>query len=248
MFFFFSKILEFFIQPLSWILILAIIAFIAKKNALKRKLLVASGILLIIFSDPFLLSQFTNLWDIKPASIQKNDTYTCAIVLGGFSLEDRHGQGLFNGSADRFIQAVRLFKAGKVSKILVTGGNGGLIPDSFRESDWAKGQFEQFGIPDSCIISEDKSRNTIENAAFSKVKLDSAKLKGPYLLITSAFHMRRSLQIFKKTGLSVVSYPCNYMVTDGSVRAADFVPDAGALATWNIYIKEVIGYLVNLLR
>jgi len=248
MFFFFSKILEFFIYPFSWIVILVIAAIFIKRPGLKRKFLIAAAVVFFIFSDAFLLNQFTKRWDIKPVILHNKPTYSCAIVLGGFSSELANGAVYFNGSADRFIQALKLFQTGKVTHILVTGGNGSLLPDNFRESDWVKTQLQEFKVPDSCIIIEDKSRNTIENAAFSKPKLDSAHLLGPYVLITSAYHMRRSLQIFKKTKIDVIPFSCNYLTADGYSGIGDFLPDPGVLAGWNIYIKEVLGYIVNYLR
>ena len=248
MFFYFSKILEFFIYPFSWIVILVISAVLIKKPRLKKKLFIAAAVVFFIFSDAFIFNQFTKHWDVKPVAFTGAGTYSCAIVLGGFSSELANGTDYFNGSADRFIQALKLFQTGKVKHILVSGGNGNLIPDSFREGDWVKTQLQEFKVPDSCIIVEDKSRNTIENAAFSKLKLDSAHLKGPFVLITSAYHMRRSLQIFRKTKVDVTPFPCNYLTPDGYTGLGDFIPDPGVLAGWNIYIKEVTGYLVNYLR
>ncbi len=248
MFFFFSKILEFFIYPFSWIVILVIAAIFIKKPGLKKKLLIGAALVFFVFSDSFLLNQFTKRWDVKRPALNESVTYSCAIVLGGFSSDLADGTAYFNGSADRFIQALKLFQTGKVTHILVTGGNGTLIPDSFRESDWVKIQLQQFKVPDSCIIIEDKSRNTIENAAFSKPKLDSAHLRGPYVLVTSAYHMRRSLQIFRKTKIDAIPFPCNYLTAEGYTGIGDFIPDPVVLAGWNIYIKEVLGYFVNYLR
>jgi len=74
--------------------------------------------------------------------------------------------------------------------------------------------------------------------------LDSAKLKPPYLLVTSAFHMRRSLMIFKKAGMDVIPYPANYIVRRKAV-ISDLVPSAEPLFYWTFYIKEVVGYVVN---
>ena len=248
MFFFFSKILEYFIYPFSWVIILTVVALIVKKPTLKKKLFVIAAAVLFIFSDPFLINQFAKHWDVKPAPLKKTGSYSCAVVLGGFSSELADGTDYFNISADRFLQAIKLYQEGKVTHILITGGNGTLFPDHFREADWVKIQLQQFKVPDSCILIEDKSRNTIENAAFSKPKLDSAHLLPPYVLITSAFHMRRSLEIFKKTNIEVIPYPCNYLTPDGFVSIDDFIPDPGALANWNIYIKELIGTIVNYIK
>ena len=68
----------------------------------------------------------------------KIKVYSCAIVLGGFSSEGENGEGFFNASADRFIQALKLKTTGKVSHLLITGGNSKIIPGKFIESIWVK--------------------------------------------------------------------------------------------------------------
>ncbi|HWZ03040.1 MAG TPA: YdcF family protein [Mucilaginibacter sp.] len=196
------------------------------------------------------MNKFSGLWDIKPVPLKTSGPYSCAIVLGGFSSEGKNGEGFFNTSADRFIQGLKLLSTGQVSHILISGGNGNLIPDSFEEGDWVKTQLKLFKVPDSCILIEDRSRNTIENAAFTKPILQKAALQPPYLLVTSAFHMRRSLGIFKATGINVIPYSCNYLPGTGStnISIGDFIPDGSILGTWDYYIKEAIGTLVNKFR
>ena len=97
MFFILSKLLLIFILPLTWILALLIIAILTKKNNLKRRFLILSVALLLIFSDPFLLDQFAKVWDIAPVPLKNSGSYSCAIVLGGFTAEDTNGNGFFNG-------------------------------------------------------------------------------------------------------------------------------------------------------
>jgi uncharacterized SAM-binding protein YcdF (DUF218 family) len=247
MFFIFSKLLEFFIYPLIWISAFLIAALITKNKKLSRRFLISGTVLLLVFSNPFLINQFARRWDIAPVPL-KQQKYSCVIVLGGFSGENASGSGYFNGSADRFIQGLKLVTTGKASHILISSGNGSLIADSFEEADWVKTQLQQLNIPDSSILIEDRSRNTIENAAFSNRMLKAKHMQPPYLLVTSAFHMRRSLGIFKKSGIDVVPYPCNYLAGNGKFSVGDFLPDADALPKWNMYIKEVIGTAVNHLR
>ena len=247
MFFVLSKLLLIFIFPITWILAILIFAVISKNQKLRRRLLITATALLLIFSTPFFLDQFARLWDIAPVPLNNTRPYSCVIVLGGFSGEDSEGHGFFNASSDRFIQALKLFSTGKASHILVSSGNGNLLHDKFAEADWVKTQLQQFKVPDSCILIEDRSRNTIENAAFSKVMLSNKHLQPPYLLVTSAFHMRRSLGIFNKAKLAVVPYPCNYLAGRGKTSPASFIPDAETFFRWTIYIKEVVGVLVNYL-
>ena len=248
MFFIFSKLLLIFILPLSWILALSTTAAIVKNVKLKQRLLIVSVVLLFVFSNPFLFNHFANFWDIKTRPLIDKKQYSCVIVLGGFSSEDVNGNGFFNGAADRFIQGLKLITTHRATHILISGGNGGLLPDKFFEGDWVKGQLKQLSVPDSCILIEDRSRNTIENAAFSKVIIQKNNLSPPYILVTSAFHMRRSLGIFKKAKIDVIPYSCNYLTGGGSFSIDQFVPDAGILINWNVYIKEVVGLTVNLFK
>ncbi len=205
----------------------------------------ASAVVLIIFSNPFLLNQFAKRWDIKAVPLKKSGSYSCAIILGGFSSEDGHGHGFFNGNSDRFIQGLKLIVSGKVSHILISGGNGFVIHDHFAESNWVKTQLLELKVPDSCILVENRSRNTIENARFSKIILKEKRLQPPYILVTSAFHMRRSLGIFSRGGMDVIPYPCNFIAGHGGTSIMQLIPDVDPLYNWNYYIKEVIGNVVN---
>lgn len=242
MFFVFSKILIYILAPITWILIFLIIGFFTKKPKLKKYFFLASLFLFILFSNPFLLNSFARWWDVEETSLPPNQTYSCAILLGGFTSEDENGDGYFSVSADRFIQALRLKTQGKVNRILISGGNGTLLPTDFRESDWVAAELRAMKIADSSIISENRSRNSYENALFTKKLLDSAGLKPPYLLVTSAFHMRRALRTYKRNGCDVIPFSCNYIAGRGRTTFSEFIPSAWSLAYWQVYIKEVVGY------
>jgi len=245
MYFILSKVLAYFIQPLSWVFILLAIFFITKNKKRKHRCLIAAIVILYIFSNSFLFNKFAGVWDIPPYQQKNNDVYSCAIVLGGFSGGDKSNHGHFTAAADRFIRGAQLLTTGKASHLLITGGNGSLDPGTFREGAWAKVQLEELGISDSLILIENNSKNTIENAKFSNVILQKSNLKGPYLLVTSGFHMRRALMIFKKEGINVIPYSCNLMRRDDLSFDDYFIPSAEPLGGWVFYIKELIGYTVN---
>ena len=244
MFFVFSKILICLLSPTFWVFILTILGLITKKPKLKKYSFRIAFIIFILFSNPFLLNQFARLWDVKERVLAPNVSYSSAIVLGGFGSEDADKNGYFNTSADRFLQAIKLKTEGRVSHILISGGSGKLIPTAFREGDWVLTQLRDLKIPDSAILVENRSRNSYENAVFSKTLLDSMHLKPPYVLITSAFHMRRAAAVFKKKGVDVVPFPCNYIAGRTETTLSDFIPSGAALGTWEVYIKEVVGYVV----
>lgn len=245
MYFIISKVFLFLLLPIYWVVILLFVALVIKDRKRKQRFLLAAIVVLYLFSIPLLLNVMEKAWDVKPYPANGNKKYSCVIVLGGFSSGSEKGSGHFSGTADRFIQGVKLIATRQASHILISGGNGLLAPGSFREATWAKTQLEQFNIPDSLILTESNSKNTLENAKFSKTILENSHLSPPYLLVTSAFHMRRSLMIFKKAGLNVVPYPCNYLTFDSGFIISNLTPDANTLFTWEYYIKEVVGYMVN---
>jgi uncharacterized SAM-binding protein YcdF (DUF218 family) len=241
-----SKILLFLIFPLLWVFVLLLVSLFCKDKKRKRRFLLAAVIVLFLFSNSFLFNVFAKGWDISAYNPKLTTKYSCAIVLGGFSGPDQFGNGHFNANADRFIQGVKLLVTGKVSHLLISGGSGSLLPGTFKEGDWAKTQLEELKIADSAVLVENRSRNTIENARFSNVILKQSHLPGPYLLITSAFHMRRAKMIFKKEGVNVVPYSCNFIAKQDKYTFDDFfIPSVEVLAGWSYYIKEMTGYATN---
>jgi len=175
-------------------------------------------------------------------SINKNAFYSCGIVPGGFASPDALGNGYFNATADRFIQAEKLYKQGNISHILISGGNGKINDETFREGSWVKSELIAMGIPDSVIFTEDQSNNTSDNAVFAKQILDSFGLKPPYLLITSAQHIPRASLLFKNAGVITEPFPCSYIAGRSSFSFSSLIPRPSVLLTWDIYLKETVGY------
>lgn len=244
MFFLLSKLLVIFLYPFTWIIFFLILAFFARNKIAKRNLFITCLVIALLFSNKFLLDVFARSWDIH-RSAPTNQTYSCAIILGGFASETNTGQGHFNASADRFIQGVSLVAQRRVDNILISGGNSSIFKgQKFQEADYVSTQLKLFNVPDSIILIENKSKNTLENASLTKQLLEKRNLEPPYLLVTSAFHMRRSLYTFKSAGLEVLPYPCDYKAGNGKFSFEDLLPSAYPLHTWNLYIKEVVGFIV----
>jgi len=246
MYFIFSKVLLFLITPFYWVAALLIIGLICKKPHIKKRFFISSAVVFFLFSNAFLLRRFARLWNYPPNAITGN--YSCAIVLGGFASEDEKGKGFFNGACDRFIEASELKTTNKVTHILISSGNSSLNPDGFREADWVKKELLKLNIPDSAILVERNSRNTFENAEFSKKALATKHLKPPYVLVTGGYHMRRAMYIFKKAGVDVVPCPTEYFSVFERFSFTELIPNPEILLTWNTYIKEAVGYVVAQLK
>lgn len=243
MYFVLSKILLFLLLPVYWIIILVLAGLFIKNRRTKKSCFIAAGVVFYLFSIPILLNAFEHVWDVRQQVNHKK--YSCVIVLGGFSGGGGEEGGHFTEASDRFIQGVKLIETGQTRHILISGGNGMLKPGKFREATFVKGQLKKFNIPDSLILIESNSKNTFENAKFTKAILEKSHLQPPYLLVTSAFHMRRSLMLFRHAGLQVDPYPCNFLTFDTHLAVGSFFPDVNVLAKWEFYIKEVVGYAVN---
>ena len=80
----------------------------------------------------------------------------------------RNNKITFGSRADRLLQTVALYKSGVIKKILVTSGSADLLDTKIKEADLVKVYLREIGIPDSVILIENQSRNTLENAKFSK--------------------------------------------------------------------------------
>lgn len=246
MFFILSKVLFVFILPLTWIVGCLVMALVPQKQNRQKKWLIASLALTLFFSNEAILQMVCLQYQTPPNTFvdKENKQYSCGILLGGMGTADKFDRGYFTDNSDRFIQTVALWQQKKIRYILVSGGNGTLNERNYREGDFLREQLLRMNIPDSVIINENAANNTHENAVFSKHLVDSLQLLPPYVLITSATHMPRSLLVYKKAGLQVVPYPTNYLISHKKLTWDKWVlPDARTLYLWNKLVKELSGTL-----
>lgn len=163
------------------------------------------------------------------------------MLTGGATLDspDISGDGSTSGAtANRLLTAARLYK--KISvPIIISGGK--VFKDSGNESEISKRQLIDLGIPENYIIIENNSRNSAENAHFT-----SQILKGKYrkpILVTSAFHMKRSIMNFSKEGVkTIIPYPADYLTnTQINIGLDSFIPTYGSFNTFGIALHEYLG-------
>ncbi|GAC1528686.1 MAG: hypothetical protein NVS3B15_06610 [Sediminibacterium sp.] len=204
--------------------------------------MIISVVIALLFTNPFLYRSMVMAWQRPVNNIPDKPVYDAGIVLGGLSMFDKYDRGFFSCSADRFIQTANLYHRGIIKKIIISGGTGNLLQREPPEAGFLKNQFIANGIKGDDIIIETRSRNTYENAIYSKEILDSLQLKPPFVLVTSALHMPRSEAVFKKAGIQFISSPCDYRVVDTRFSLDDYVvPDVTQLHEWGYLIKEMIG-------
>ena len=246
MFFILSKILEFLIKPLVWVLVLLLFGLFHKNVNRRRKFVIGALVVFFFFTNDFIADTFMRGWEIpaiKDETIIK--PYDIGIVLGGMIAYDKSFERpQFDRGSDRIFQAIKLYKEGKIRKILLDGGSGSITESDILEAPLLKQYLLQIGIPDSVIIVEKHSRNTHENATFVKPILDSICPHGSYLLITSASHMKRALKCFEKAGIPVTCYSADrYSGPPKFVFDYMFIPDKWALVSWDVLLHEWVGYI-----
>src|SRR5688572_10187478 len=108
MFFVISKILDFLLEPLLWIIALLIFSLLSKNLKRKRKSLIAAIVLLLVFSNSFLLDEAMRAWEMPATKISDTpETYDAGIVLSGMVMYDNSLARIqFHRRNDRLMQAV----------------------------------------------------------------------------------------------------------------------------------------------
>lgn len=246
MFFILSKILAFIISPVVWVFGLLIYSFFTKIETRARKLRIAAVIILFITSNSFIVDELFRAYEpVTPDYDFMKTHYDGAIVLGGIgSIDLRLNKLNFSYNGDRLFQTLRLYKTGRIDKIIFTGGSGSVEFPEKKEGNFVKKYLNEIQIPDSVIIIENESKNTFENAVFTKAKLGGTK--GKYLLVTSAFHMPRALAVFKKAGFNNLTAYTTNKISGNRRFTFDhlFIPNIDAMFNLQLLLHEWVGYLV----
>jgi uncharacterized SAM-binding protein YcdF (DUF218 family) len=218
LFFVLSKTIGYLLLPTNLLIGIGLVGAIlmfTRFASLGRKLVIAAVLLLVICGlSPlgkillYPLEQRFPSWDAASGAPDG------IIVLGGSieaDLSAVHNTPVVRGAPDRIIAAAALAKRYPNARVLFSGGSANLISNDAREADFAGAIFEGLGVDKSRLIMERGSRNTQENAQFSKA-LVSPKDGECWLLVTSAFHMPRSVGLFRKAGFDVQPYPVDWRV------------------------------------
>ena len=247
MFFVLSKILAYLIMPVVIICGFLVSAALVKKPPLKKKLFYAGLSLLLFCTNDFVANEVALLWEVPIrlySSMDKN--YEWAILLTGVTRHEdgQHDRVFFNRGADRVTHTVQLYKLGKVKKILVSGGSGRLSMPDQREADEVAEALVLMGVPLEDIVKEGNSRNTRESAIEVKKILEGKATPGDCLLVTSAYHMRRSAACFAKIDWRMDCFSVDFLSHKRKFTPDIlFIPKVEALLTWQVLLREWIGMI-----
>lgn len=247
MFFILSKTLNIFTQPLAIICVCFLLSVLIKKAVWKKRFFWAGFILLFFCSNDFIANEAMSAWEIKPVAFSSlKKKYRYGIVLTGVSIGKRlpDDRVYFDKGADRVYHTVQLYKMGYIEKILVSGGSGRLVEVEEPEADELKKAFIIMGVKEEDILLENASRNTHESAVEIKKMFAGKVNPEDCILITSAFHMRRSLACFKKMDLAMDVFTCDLYTHPRSFDPETLlVPKVGAILLWTKLSKEWTGFI-----
>ena len=141
------------------------------------------------------------------------------LVLGGIinaPLTRARGIPSMGGGIERISEIKVLLEHSPEAKIVFTGGSGDPFNQGLKEAHVAPEVFKRFEINPARVVFEDRSRNTHENAIFTYKELLPKKNEN-WVLVTSAFHMPRSVGTFRKAGWNVIPYPVDYQTMGGEL-------------------------------
>ena len=249
MFFYFSQFLSFLALPLTIILILIVGGAVFLTKRWGKRMLWVGIFLLLFFTNPFLSNLALLAWEPAFKDFDEIQNHEIGIVLTGVTnlSKTAYDRTFFNKGADRITHALQLYRMGKIKKILITGGQGLNPTNPQSEAELLQRFLLMTGVPEPDVLVEDQSKNTAQNASFTKAFLERNHISTDqeFLLITSAFHMKRAEQCFDKVGLKTESFPADYYSHDVKYDLpALLYPDAESLTYWNKLIKEWLGIVI----
>ena len=167
------------------------------------------------------------------------------IVLGGATNHPdsfvAHGQVPLGEAAERMTVPVGLLRQHPKMELVFSGGEGRLVATGVSESELARAFYQEQGVNMAQVRLEGGSRNTRENAQ-QVAKLLGGRCKSPWLLVTSAWHMPRSMAEFEAVGCNVTAYPVDFRTGDSTSLSEYSL--ALSLLRWQVALHEWLGLLV----
>lgn len=231
-------------QPLAAALLLVVLGLLVSIKFRRSGIIVAAlGVLVLA------VSSFTTTGALLIRPLEERferpgwpEHVGAIILLGGASngpISAARQISEFNLAGDRFAETLRLAQLYPEAKIVISGGMAVLSDGGEPEAETAQRFFLGLGIPQDRLVLENQARNTEENAEFSKSLL--AGIEGPKLLVTSAFHMPRSMGLFRKAGIEVLPWPTDYRSSGLEGLGVDVTNPVDNLMTMTTAVREWIG-------
>ena len=220
MFFILSKTVGFFLLPSNFLLLIALAGAVLLATRWQRaglRMVIGAVVLLAMVGLlPVGTSLIHGLESRFPRWDASHGTPDGIIVLGNAispKLSSAFGEPVFSGSGSRMLAMAKLARAYPNARIVYSGGDASLFGNGVRETDFVYPALESLGIARERVQLETQSRNTAENAAFTKL-LVKPKPGERWLPVTSARHMPRAIGCFRNADFHVEAYPVGWSAAD----------------------------------
>lgn len=237
-----SKLFGMLTSPLNLLVLclvgLSVLSFTPWKRLQGRLLVLLTLGLLVVASIPWASLIIRPLEDRFPVPALPRSV-TGIVVLGGALdpvVSASRDQVAANSAVERVTTMISLGRRYPQARLIFSGGSGSLTAQEFKEAPVARRFMDELGFDTSRVVFEDQSRNTWENAVFSK-QLIAPQPGETWVLVTSALHLPRSVGAFRAAGWSVIPYPVDY-TTAGREGGWSFDPGSafsglnGGLHEW----------------
>lgn len=249
MFFIISKIFWTLMQPIALVFLLGLAGWVLVLLGRRRLGLVMGGLGLTFFA----LTCFTTLGAMLIAPLEDRfarpvdlpAVVDTIVMLGGATagrVSTRRQIAELNEAGDRLSETLMLARRYPEARVVLSGGVGLLIADGEPEAETAARFFLAQGVARERLVLEAASRNTDENADLTKAMLGASP--GVVLLVTSAFHMPRSVGLFRKAGVDVIAWPTDYRSAGNEGPGFDIANPVLNIGTTTVALKEWIGLAV----
>lgn len=260
MFLFLSKLLPLFVYPLGLACILLVVTLITlwQRPRIAALSTLSALLILVVSGNGWVANHALRSLEaryIPPTDLPAADAI---VVLGGAVKPQSPPRPWIDLSeaGDRVIHGAQLYRARKAPLVVLSGGRIDWKGGGPSESEDMAKLAEALGVPRSAMLQDPTSLNTYENAVNVRKLLEERGIR-QILLVTSALHMPRSIQIFRKQGFEAVAAPTDFWVTDAELQYSvdtlqakllNLIPDAENVNKVSRTLKEYIGLVVYRLR
>ena len=244
-----SKLLSAITQPMFWLAVwmLSALVLLGKRKKLASGTLWTGmlfwGLLGFNAVPDAMLRSLENRFPVP--NITQSNEYLGVIVLGGATgspgIYKAHGQVPLGDAAERMTVPIALMRKFPNFELIFSGGEGRLMPTGTTEAELAMVFYEEQGVDMKRVTLEAKARTTRENASRFAALLGE-RCKQPWLLVTSAWHMPRSMAEFQAVGCNVTAYPVDFRT--GEETSWTEYSMAGSLMAWQTALHEYLGMFV----
>jgi uncharacterized SAM-binding protein YcdF (DUF218 family) len=248
LFFILSKTLDFVLLPALWMVGLLLGALVSKRGGVaQHRWLWAAAAFFLLGTNNALVNEALLAWEKPPVLLSAVAPADAVVLLTGVTRSSKspHDRVYLGHGADRLTNTLWLYRSGRARRIIISGGSSAVLPPTYTEASELTTLLRLAGVPKQDILIEERSRNTHENALFTRQLLTQHTNLKSLILVTSAFHQQRAIGCFAKVGLHPQPFPADFYSTDRS-WTPDYwlVPDIDAFSRWSLLLHELSGYFI----